>query len=260
MRQPTQDGEQRVLPFALVTAFDLLDLLIFLFQQKISRWRDALIPDAEQGHPRPYGKHNPSMTQENTDAEQPQRSPVSEMPEPSESERRRQTLDELGYNIGALHRAGRPVTSIASDPWSGVNQHSSHAFGRGDIAPSGTRSGYAGRLPTIQRSRTDGLNIGMVQPVYDGDEAGNEQEWNRRDGSAIYRGVHTNGGPGDETLRCSQTPVTIIPSSIHPAFRATLDSTSLQGSLEGSDTPRQGQSHPGYRMPEPYDVNPPPDI
>ncbi|KFZ18718.1 hypothetical protein V501_01056 [Pseudogymnoascus sp. VKM F-4519 (FW-2642)] len=258
MRQPTQDGEQRVLPFALVTAFDLLDLLIFLFHQKISHWRDALIPDEEQGHPTPCGKHNPSIAQANTDVEQPQRSSVGETPEPSQSERRRQTLDELGYNISALHRAGRPVTSIASDPWSDVIQQSSHALGRGDIAPSVTRSGYVGRLPTIQRSRTAGLNIATVQPIYDGQEAENEEEGNRWGGSAIYRGVHPNSGPGDEALRSSQTPVTVISSSIHPAFRPTLDSTSLQGSIEGSDTLRQ--SHPGYRMPEPYDVNPPPDI
>lgn len=199
------------------------------------------------------------MTQANTDAEQPQRSYVSEIPEPSQSERRCQTLDELGYNISALNRAGRPATSIASDPWSGVIRPSSYAFGRGETGPSVTHSGYVGRLPTIQRSRSAGLNIGMVQPVDDGQRAENEQEGNRRDGSAIYRGVHPGGGPGDETLRCSRTPVTVIPSSIHPAFRPTLDSTSLPGSLNGSGTPRQGQSHSGYRMPEPY-VNPPPDI
>ena len=91
----------------------------------------------------------------------------------------------------------------------------------------------------------------MVQPVDDGQGAENEQGGNRRGGSAIYRGVHPDGGPGDET------PVTVISSSIHPAFRPTLDSTSLRGSLEGFDAPRQGQSHPGFRMPEPYEVYPP---
>ncbi|KFZ03826.1 hypothetical protein V502_10630 [Pseudogymnoascus sp. VKM F-4520 (FW-2644)] len=188
------------------------------------------------------------MTQANTDAAQPQRSYVSEIPEPSQRERHRQTLDELDYNITTPNYTGRPATSIASDPWSG------------GIGPSVTRSGYAGRLPTIQRSRSAGLNIGMVQSVDDGQEAENEQEGNRRGGSAIYRGVHTDGGPGHETLRWSQTPVTVVSSSIHPAFRPTLDRTSLRGSLEGSDTPRQSQSHLGLRTPEPHEVYPPPDI
>jgi hypothetical protein len=48
--KPTQDGEQRVLPFAVVTAVDLLSLLIFLLQRQIGRWHDILTLDIEQGH------------------------------------------------------------------------------------------------------------------------------------------------------------------------------------------------------------------
>ena len=48
--EPTQDGEQRVLPFALVTTIDLLALFIFLFKKQIGHWHDILILDIEQGH------------------------------------------------------------------------------------------------------------------------------------------------------------------------------------------------------------------
>jgi hypothetical protein len=48
--EPTQDGEQRVLPFALVTTVDLLALFIFLFQRQIGHWHDILTSDIEQGH------------------------------------------------------------------------------------------------------------------------------------------------------------------------------------------------------------------
>jgi hypothetical protein len=48
--EPTQDGEQRVLPFALVTTVDLLALFVFLFKKQIGHWHDILILDIEQGH------------------------------------------------------------------------------------------------------------------------------------------------------------------------------------------------------------------
>ena len=38
--EPTQDGGRRVLPFALVTTFDLLALFIFLSQRQIGHWHD----------------------------------------------------------------------------------------------------------------------------------------------------------------------------------------------------------------------------
>ena len=44
--KPTQDGEQRVLPFALVTTVDLLALFVILFKKQISHWHDIL----KQGH------------------------------------------------------------------------------------------------------------------------------------------------------------------------------------------------------------------
>jgi len=89
-----RDGEQRVLPFAVVTAFDLLALFIFLFKRQIGRWHKTCTSDIEQGHIRPEGIDDALATPGRGD-EQREQDGLRAMP----AIRGLPVMQDLGYDI-----------------------------------------------------------------------------------------------------------------------------------------------------------------
>ncbi|KAH8674855.1 hypothetical protein BGZ60DRAFT_404944 [Tricladium varicosporioides] len=226
--KPTQDGEQRVLPFAVVTAFDLLALFIFLFQRQIGHWHDILTSDIEQGHLRGENRNDASVALIGQDNEQVHPGDPDEM-------HRLQIMHELGYDVNAINRSGRAVgDSTVFDSRS--KQPGIQVSGDGGCGTKLDRrsGGSADPEVPIQRSRSVGWNAGVVPPTCASQEMEEAdlglRPQQRRSGLLI----DLNGGAGFKTPHSPQTPTTIIssntystiiPTNTHPANRSTLDNT-----------------------------------
>jgi hypothetical protein len=219
--EPTRDGEQRVLPFALVTTFDLLTLFIFLFQRQIGHWHDILTSDIEQGHLRAGSIDGASVTLEHRDFGARPDTPQSEIS---------QIQEELVYDIDAINRSGREVGSSTGIDTIRLN-------------PRSVVGGFGQRM----YSSNVGWNTGMVQSVSEGQEMEEVRadlglgQQERRGGFFIDVGMDIDSDSGFETIHPScpvGTPATIY-SNIHPAYRPTFENTSRPASRDSFQTPKQ---------------------
>ena len=109
--KPTQDGKNCVLPFGLVTTFDLLAFLLFLLQTHIYRWRGILTSDVEQGHLKAR-IDDASVRLAARDNGQVERRGPATTPET----RRLQVVQGLGYDIDAINRSASNHRSVVDQP------------------------------------------------------------------------------------------------------------------------------------------------
>lgn len=266
--EPTRDGAQCVLPFALVTTADLLALLIFLFNRQISHWHDVLTWDTEQGQ----DIDDASVTFVGRGNEHVERRDLGARPETPQSELRRlQALQESGYDIDAINRLQRGtgssngIDTIGLNPRSVVGRSSGPAAGGRGFDPrldcDEPNGRFAGAEAAMQRSSNIGWGHRMVRPISEGEmmEEGRASlelgQQVRRSGIFINLGlvVDNDADSGFETIHpCPPvgTPVTIY-GNIHPALRSTFDGTSQPVSPDGFQTPRQAPSPTGMSMLEP---------
>ena len=234
--KPTQDGEQRVLPFAVVTAFDLLDLFIFLFQRKIGHWHDVLTSDVEQGHLKVETPDDASVALVGQDNEQVHHGNLSARPEPSQNEiHRLRIMQELGYDINAVNRSGRAVAdSVDFDPrsageQSGIQVSGGRGFGQTlDGREAGGRSASA-KVAT-NRPKSVEWDSGMLQTMCEREvEEVEEAESNLRPQqrqSGLFINLGMGAGSRFENPPSPHTPATAIFNDIHPAYRPILDNAS----------------------------------
>lgn len=213
--EPNRAGEQRVLPFVLVTAFDLLALLVFLFQRQIDRWRVVLTPDIEQAcgaAGEVEGKGQESL-----------RSAAAE-PETPQTEARLRVMDNLGYNVRAVNRAGLGAPSLLTRPRSGNTVQLSDGSGGSDLVTVGNAASR--RRPsaaiTALSPTSAGLSFAALHSVQEmgDDEIVRGQPPKRFSKMILALGM--DGGASSLQHACSPdsavSPATIM-SEIHPAMR-----------------------------------------
>jgi hypothetical protein len=255
--EPTQDREQRVLPFAVVTTFDLLALLIFLFQRQIGRWHDILTSDIEQGHVRAGGLDGESATLVSQGNEQVEHRDVSARPETPRSEiRRRQVMQELGYDINAINRSGRDVGSSITRPNPrSVDGRSGGGRLSSRIGADEASGRFTGADVAMQRPESVGWTTRTLQPLREPQEmddgpADLERDPPERPGEFfISLGMDAGASRfGDiHSPRPVRTPDTIIPINIHPAYRPTFN-TSRSESHDGFRTPKEAPGMTSYEL------------
>jgi hypothetical protein len=155
----------------VVTAFDLLDLFIFLLQRQIGHWHDILTSDIEQGHPRAEIPDEASVALVGRGNKQVHHRDLGARLEPSQNEMYRfRILQEAGYDINAINCSRRDVDdsicfdacnvgqrSGLQDPERGLNQR---------LNGNEARERFAGVKVVTQRPESVGWDAGMVQPVY----------------------------------------------------------------------------------------------
>ena len=109
--EPMHDGSHRVLIFGLVTAFDLLSFLAFLFE-KIFHLRSRLTSDIEKGHLEVAEINDASARIVSGENEQVQHRNAGARPEitPSENDRL-QVMRDIGYDIDAVNRSRKHIGS-----------------------------------------------------------------------------------------------------------------------------------------------------
>jgi hypothetical protein len=258
--EPTRDGEQRVLPFALVTTVDLLALFIFLFQRQIGHWHDILTSDIEQGHLRAGSIDDASVTLVGRGNEQVEHRDFGGRPDTPQSEIHQILMQASGYDIDAINSSGRDVGSsgintVRWNPRSVVGQSGGPAAGRFDQRWDGGET--SGRFTGAEAAMRGPSNIGwgteMVQSVSEGQEVGRADlelgQQEQRSGFFIDGGMNIDSDSGFETIYPScpvGTPNTIY-SNIHPALRPTFDNTSRPVSPDGFQTPKEAPSPLGTR-------------
>lgn len=218
----------------MVTAFDLLDLFIFLFQRQIGHWHGILTSDIEQGHLRAEIPDDASVALVGRGNEHVHHGNLGARPEPSQNEiRRLRIMQELGYDVNAINRSGRAVDdSICFESHSAGQGSSIQAPGRGfDQRLDGGEAGerFAGDEVATQRPESVGWNAGMVKPVCESqemEEVDLELHRHQRQ-SGFFIDLGASAVSGFENPQ-PQTLTTIISSNfnIHPAYRSTSDNVS----------------------------------
>jgi hypothetical protein len=204
----------------------------------------------EQGHLRAEIPDDASVALVGRGNEQVHHGDIAIGPEPSRDEiRRLQIMQELGYDINAINRSGNSIhfDTCSVGERSGIQAPGGRGFGqRLNGHEAGGRS--AGAEVAIQRPESVGWNAGMVQSVGEGqemEEADLELGPQQRQ-SGFDLGV--GAGSGFESPHSPQTPITIISSNIHPAYRSTFDNASRPPSRDGYCTPEQASSPLGVRL------------
>jgi hypothetical protein len=215
--KPTQDGEQRVLPFALVTTFDLLALFVFLFKKQIGHWHGILISNIEQGHLKAGSVDDASVTLMGQGNEQVEHHDSGARPDTPRSEMRQiQVMQNPRSVVG----------------WSGGPAAGGRGFSQ--ILDSGeTRRRFAGAETATQGPSNVGWGTRMVRSTNEGEvmeegraDLGLGQQEQQR-GFFIDLGMEIDNESGFETIYPSArvgTPTTIY-SNIHPALRSKFDDT-----------------------------------
>ncbi len=177
--KPIQDGEQRVVPFALVTAFDLLALFIFLFQRQIGHWHDIFTSDIEQAHLRAESIDGASVTFVGQGSGQVEhRDFGARLDTPLGEIRRNQVMQDLDHDFNVVNRSRRDIgSSISMDtirlnPRSVVGRSSGLAadgIGLDQGLDGGETSGrFAGAEAPMQGPSNVGWGTRIVQPVSEG--------------------------------------------------------------------------------------------
>jgi len=263
--EPTRDGEQRILPFALVTTVDLLTLLIFLFQRQIGHWHNILTSDIKQGHFRAGSIDDTFVCQGNEQVRHPNFGARPDIPR----SKIRQIQEELVYDIDAVIHSG--VDTIGSNHRSIAGQFDrSAAGGRGfgqrfDNGETSRR--FAGAEVAMRGPSNVGWGTRMVQPVSEDQEIEQlqptsesqeieevrtdlhlDQQERRQSGYFIDVGiedVNSDSGSGIIYPPCPVGTPNTIYRDIHPALRPTFDNTSQPVSPDGSQTPKQAPSFTG---------------
>lgn len=225
--KPTQDGEQRVLPFAVVTALDLLDLFIFLLQRQIGHWHDILTSDIEQGHPRAETPDEASVLVGRGNKQVHHRDLGARL-EPSQNEMHRlrilQDINATNFDDSICFDACNVgQRSGLQDPDRGLNQ-------RLDGGEAGER--FPGAEVVTQQPESVGRDAGMVQPVRQEMEEVDLNVHSRRRQSRCFIDLGTGAGPGFENPPSPLTPTAVILNDTHPAYRPTLDYASQPPSVE----------------------------
>lgn len=246
--EPTRAGEQRVLPFALVTVFDLLALLIFLFQRQIGRWHVNLTSDIEQAHGGPgitTGKDKGQVRPRDAGAE----------PETPQTEARLRVMDELGYDLRAVNRCGTGAGTLLTQPnrRNGVRL-GGEGSGGSDPMAVGDQSGgrFTSAATAVQSPRSAGWSFTALHPVQ---EMGDDSEILELDQPPRWSGVILSLGmdAGASSFEHARSPVsavspTTIMSDIHPAFRPAPNSLgrSLTATSRRSERPPPVDSRTCY--------------
>jgi hypothetical protein len=247
--EPTRDGEQRVLPFVLVTTVDLLALFIFLLQRQIRHWHDILTSDIEQGRLRARSIDDPLATLVSQGNEQVEHPDFGGRPDTPESEIHQiRVMRESGYNIRTIHPSGRDVSSSA-----GINTIRWNPL-------SGTAAGDRGFDQRLDGGETSGRftevamrgpsNVGWgTRMVREEDQANLEPG---RQEFIIDEGMD-NSDSENETIyppcpACPAGTPNIIYSDIHPVLRPIFDNTSQPVSPDGFQTPKEAPSLTGSAL------------
>jgi hypothetical protein len=201
----------------VVTTFDLLDLLVFLFQRHIRRWHDILTSGIEQGNPRAEDRDAGSVELVGGSNEQVYHGNPSASPERSRNEiHRLQVMQELGYDINALNRSGMAVEdSVRFDPRN-VEERSS-IQGPGIV-------GFTPRLDGREACGRFSGAVAAIQPKSVGWNAGMLQHESQEAEEADLDQAHAA-------------------SDIHPAYRSKFDNTS-RPSRDSFHTPEQAPGPP----------------
>lgn len=263
--EPTRDGEQRALPFALVTTVDLLALSIFLFQRQIGRWHDILTSDVEQGHLKAGDIDDVSVTLVDQGNEQVEHRDFGARPETLQSEiHPYQLMQESGYGINVINGSRSNVDSSISietvrlNPQSVVGRFGEPAAG-GRGFDQGLESGgrFAGVEVDMRGPSNVGWGTGMIQPVSEsqGMDEGRadlellqqqrQQQQQQQSGFVIDLGVDISSDSKFKIIHPPVgTPATIY-SNIHPALRPKFDNTSR---------PKQAHSPTGTGVIEPNQI------
>ena len=237
--EPTRDGEQRVLSFALVTTVDLLALFIFLLQRQISHWHDILTSDIEQGHLRGRSIDEPLATLVSRGNEQVEHHNFGGRPDTPESE------------IHQIINAERDVSSSAGintirwNPRSVVGPFGGPAAG-GRVFDQRLDSGETGGRFT---------EVAMQGPPNVGWGTGMVQEEDQADLEPVRRkfiiDVGMDNSYSEDETPCPACPVgtpNTIYSHIHPALRPIIDNTSQPVSPDGFQTPKEAPSLTGSML------------
>jgi hypothetical protein len=236
--KPIQDGEQRVLLFAVATTFDLLALLIFLLQRQIGYWHDILISDIEKGHLREGSFDDASNKHVGQGNEQTELRDFGTRPDILQSEIHEFQVQGLNYDINAI--SARDVrSSIGSNT---IRLPPPRVVGTpGGPAASDRRYDQSAGWPTE-----------MVQTIWGGQEIEERQadpELGRRErenGFFINVGMDNSANSKSEIIHSPRPvgiPVTIISSDIHPALRSTFQSISRPVSPNNFQTPKHAPSY-----------------
>jgi hypothetical protein len=262
--EPTRDGEQGVLPFALVTTVDLLALFIFLLQRQISHWHDILTSDIEQGHLRGRSIDDPLATLVSQGNEQVEHRNFGGRPDTPESEIHQiQVMQESGYDIDGINHSGRDVSSSAGintirwNPRSVVGPFGGPAAG-GRVFDQRLDGGETGGRFTDQR--LDGgensgrfTEVAMRGPPNVGWGTGMVQE--EADLELVQRefiiDVGMDNSYSEDETPCPACPVgtpNTIYSHIHPVLRPIFDNTSQPVSPDGFQTPKEAPSLTGSML------------
>jgi hypothetical protein len=223
--EPTRVGEQRVLPLAIVTTFDLLALLIFLFRRQIGRLHANHASDIEQG--RTIAQDNEGLGKE-----QVERRTADGKPETPPSERLQiQAMRNMGYDISAVNRCGRDFGSLIVSSRGSANRQS------GVPARSGSSQSPGGPIATEEVIQSPGSAwpMGTLQPVREVQEMGDGSQipklYQPRRVSTLVLGLGMDAGSlGFNNIQSPVSlvsPSTIFSSDIHPVFRPVPSSPEL---------------------------------
>jgi hypothetical protein len=199
---PTRDGEQRVLRFAVVTAFDLLALLIFLFERQIRHWHDVL-DDIEQGHQGGSIDDISAIVAGQGD-EQLEQNDLGARPE-----------HELGYDMNL-----RNVVSIGNETIRAND--SGRPGGPIDARSSDLRIGSRKPIRTLggdevaMRRNDTGWANEQMRPVSAEQEVADRELGQPQRAFSNYIDLGTTSGD----IHVPRAPGAIIPGGIHPLFRA----------------------------------------
>lgn len=167
------------------------------------------------------------------DNEQVHRGDLSARLKPSQDEMHRlRIMQELGYDINAINRAGRAVgNSVDFDPRSAGEQSGIQVSGGRDIGQTldGREAGgrSAGAKVATNRPESVEWDSGMLQTLCEREveEADSNLRPQQRE-SGFFIDLGMGAGSRFENPPSPQTPATVIFNDTHPAYRPTPDNAS----------------------------------